>query len=200
MNELNINLGGYKGFSKFTQGVQKRWKIMDVEPRSEYVYDVNSLKPIQLKESVVDNYYASMIFEHIYPANIIFVLRELYRTLKPNGKIRIVVPDIKKGLSAYFNNEYKWLASSHCPTPESYYPPTCLGKLLGWFYTDIRDVKGALRHGHNMVFDFETLNHYLEKTYFRKIQQRTFNDCSDVFFGKDFKRYEDWALYVEAIK
>jgi len=197
---LNISLGGYKGFSKYSEDIRSKWKTFDIEPRADYVFDLSSKKPFPLKRDSVDNYYASMILEHIYPMNLIHVMSEIYRTLKPNGKIRIVVPDFRKGLSAYFNNELKWLSSSRCPTPDSEFPPTILGKLMGWFYTESIDKKGALRQGHNMVFDFETLKYYLDNNWFKDIQQRSFNDCSEIFYGKDFQRYSDWALYVEAIK
>lgn len=197
---LNINIGGFKGFKKFPAEIKNNWKVMDIDPRSDYVCDLNSGEPLPLEIEAVDNYYASMILEHIYPNRLNFLFSEIYRTLKIGGIIRIVVPDIRKGIKAYIENNIDWLSSSQQPTPDKCFPPTCLGKLMGWFYTAEVDKKGALRSGHNMVFDRETLALYLNACGFEKIRTVSYNVLSEIFKGKDFERYSEFALYMEATK
>lgn len=197
---LNINLGGMKGFNKFAPEVQAKWKILDADPKADYVYNMNSHEVFPFKNNEVDNYYASMILEHIYPSNLSYVFNEINRTLKVGGIIRIVVPDIKKGIKEYMNNNLVWLSSSKQPTADSCYPPTCLGMLIGWFYTESKEKYGTERHGHNMVYDYETMKYYLHNSGFKNIQQKSFNNCNEVFNGKDFPRYADFGLYVEAVK
>jgi predicted SAM-dependent methyltransferase len=159
---LNVNIGGYKGFKKFSEKIKSEWKTFDIEPRADYVYDINSREPFPFLDDQVDNYYASMIFEHVMPSNIKYVFSEIYRTLKSDGKIRIVVPDIEIGIRAYIGKKLVWLSSGECPTPDEDYPPTELGKLMGWFYTGNQFKKGAMRQGHCMVYDWVTLRYYLQ--------------------------------------
>ena len=95
---MKVNMGGDKGFKKYSDRIKSEWKTFDVEPRADYVYDINSGLAFPFKDNEVDVYYASMIFEHIMPFRLNFVLSEIYRTLKPQGLIRIVVPDIEIGI------------------------------------------------------------------------------------------------------
>lgn len=195
----NINLGGYKKSNKFSQEVRARWKIMDIDPKSDFIYDINSQKPFPFEDNSVDNFYTSMTLEHVFPENMFFVLSELHRTLKYDGKIRIVVPDIEIGISMYIDKD-KNIYSKEMPTPDDSFPPTYLGALIGWFYTEDKFRKEAMRSGHHMAFDWETLHYYLNKTNFKKIIKLNYMKKSPVFEGKDFERYKDWALYVEASK
>ena len=197
---MNINIGGYKGFKKYSDRIKSEWKTFDVEPRADYVYDINSGLAFPFKDNEVDVYYASMIFEHIMPFRLNFVLSEIFRTLKPQGLIRIVVPDIEIGIDAYIKRNLLWLSSSECPTLDKEFPPTSLGKLMGWFYTENQFKKGAMRQGHCMVYDWETLRYYLQNNNFMNIGRKSYGDCSSVFHGKDFMRYRNWALYAEASK
>lgn len=197
---LNVNLGGFKGFTKFSEEIRANWKTLDVDPKADYVHDLNFLDPLPFEDNTVDNYYASMILEHVLPKYQTYVFNEIYRTLKPGGRIRIVVPDFKKGIDAYLKGDIRWLSSSRQPTPDSNFPNTLLGKFMGWFYTEERDKKGAIRHGHNMVYDWQTLQLYLIDAKFQKIALYSYNNGSEIFKGKDFERYREFGLYAEAIK
>ena len=197
---MNINIGGYKGFKKYPEKIKLSWKTFDIEPRADYVYDINSGESFPFKDGEVDNYYASMVFEHIHLSNVNFILTEVFRTLRPGGLIRIVVPDIEIGINAYVEKELLWLSSSTCPTPDKDHPPTALGKLMGWFYTENQFKKGAMRQGHCMCYDWETLNYYLKNNKFTNIRRLSYGECSPVFTGKDFVRYRSWGLYAEATK
>lgn len=197
---LNINIGGFKGFKKFPDEIKQSWKVLDIDPRSDYVCDLNSGKPLPLENDSVDNYYASMILEHVKPSLMNFIFNEIHRTLKPGGAIRIVVPDIYKGIKAYTIGDIEFLSSSKQPTPDECFPSTLLGKLMGWFYTAEVEKKGALRSGHCMVFDRETLALYLNACGFKKIRTVSYKVCSEIFKDKDFERYKDFGLYMEATK
>ena len=197
---LNINLGGYKGFHKYSDGIKARWRTFDIDPKADYTHDRNSRKPFPFKNNEVSSYYASMIFEHIQPDNLNFIIDEIYRTLRPDGILRVVVPDICKGITAYIEGNLIWLSSSRQPTPDKNFPPTVLGRLMGWFYTASVEKKGALRSGHCMVFDWDTLRYYLMKQKFSSVKQMSFKVRSPVFEGKDFDRYAEFGLYAEAVK
>lgn len=46
------------------------------------------------KDNSVDEIYCSHVLEHLYKAQIVPTLQEWYRVIKPEGRIRILVPDL----------------------------------------------------------------------------------------------------------
>ena len=132
-----------------------------------------------------------MTLEHIEPQILPFFLKEIYRTLKPKGKIRIIVPDVTKAVQNYALN----ISKGGVYRPD-YYPNTALGLLMACFYTPKK--KG--RDGHNSVFDWETLIYVFKQAGFCKIKRKKYEVCSDIFKGLDFKRYENNGLYMETVK
>lgn len=195
---LNINIGGVKKWDKVSPQIRSNWKVLDVSGKPDYKYDLNSELPFPLRDSSVDNYYCSHTLEHIYPQVLPFVLGEIYRTLKQSGVFRIVVPDIKKAIIKYTINDKKWLQHSGGPTAHrDFYPETCLGYLMSWFYST---PKGGSRTGHRMVFDLETLYYYLQRAGFKTMLESLFCKGSSVFAGLDFPRHKDTSIYMEAGK
>ncbi len=191
---LKINIGGAKGFKKFSPTIRKEWKILDLSGAADFRYDLNSMKRMPIEDDSVDCYYGSHVMEHVAPVALPHLFKEIHRTLKPRGIIRIVVPDIVAGIKAYLNKE-KWIFSSSAPTVDPDFPPTILGRLLSWFYTE-----GKSGHGHKMAFDWETLVYYVSQAGFREIKKLSYEVCSPIFVGKDFPRYKGWSLYLEARK
>jgi SAM-dependent methyltransferase len=53
-----------------------------------------TFKEFPIENDSVDLYYSEHVLEHLPDINCEHVLREIYRTLKPGGAARIVVPDI----------------------------------------------------------------------------------------------------------
>jgi len=188
---LNIDIGG----AKHIRVMNGLWKIMDINKKADYVYDINSGKKIKLKDNLVDNIYTSMTLEHIKPSLQLFFLSELKRILKPNGLIRIIVPD---GLIAinWYLNEPKKLRQKGNPSKPDFYPDTKMGRLLAWFFTEDRKNSS----GHKMSFDMETLNWLLNKVGFKNIKRLKYNECSPIFKGKDYERYMEYSIYVELNK
>jgi len=187
---LNIDLGGQK--HKRTLGI---WKIMDINPKADFIYDINSKKEISLESESVNNFYASMVLEHVYPSILPFLLSELKRTLKKNGILRIVVPDGEKAIKWFLKNP-ELLKQSGLPSKPSWYPPTKAGYLLSWFFTEDKKTSS----GHKNLFDDETMKYLLEKQKFNVIKKLCFNKCSPIFNGKDYKRYKNYSLYYEVKK
>lgn len=190
---MNINIGGCKGFKKFSEEIQKLWHTMDAHPNADVVYNLNSGKRIALPDNSVNNYYCSHTLEHVTPKNLPMVLKELHRTLKSKGKLRIVVPDIKDGIRRYLANEKGVGFHPHKPAD---YPPTSLGYLMAWINT--HNTKHG--NGHEMAFDIETLKYYLCQAKFNKMKILSYNKCSPIFSGKDFGKYAGWSIYVEVTK
>lgn len=185
---LLIDVGGEK--NRDSLGT---WRTIDIRPGADYILDLNDFKYFPFKD--VDAYYSSHTLEHLSPDRVEKVLSECYRTLKPGGKVRIVVPDIKVGIKWYLENPQELIAKGRPFKPE-HYPTTPLGYLLSWFYTPDK----GNTNGHRMAFDWKTLLYYMDNAGFKDIIKMKYNRCSDIFIEKDIERYRDFSIYAEAVK
>jgi len=182
---LCIDIGGAK---RFTETIIP-WKVLDLKGE-DYKYDLNSGQPFPLEDNSVDNYYTSHTLEHIDIKNLLFVFKEICRTLKQKGLVRIVVPNFEIGM-LWYQNRNKLLFDKLAPGVPHHYPPTYLGRLTAWILTP-NDHKGA--------FDKETLEWYLNTAGFVNIKKMKYDSHSAIFEGKDFIRYSMYSLYYEAQK
>jgi len=188
---INIDLGGMK-HSRIING---KWRVMDIRKGSDYLYNINSGKSIPLKDNSVDNYFLSMTLEHVEPSLTVFVLKEMRRTLKQGGLIRIIVPDASIAINWFVNDKEK-LKQHGNPSKPDFYPDTYGSRLFSWFYTPDR----GKMSGHKNLFDKETINWYIVKSGFNNIRFMEYGKHSPIFKGKDYKRYMEYSIYVEATK
>lgn len=196
---MNVNIGGTKKWTTVPPRVRERWKVLDIAGKPAFKYNLNSGEPLPFVDNSIDNFYTSHTLEHIQLPVVSFIIKEIYRTLKPNGLIRVVVPNVQLVMIAYLRKNKKWLyKNGNFPRHlAGTYPQTLLGYLMTWFYST---AKNNRRSGHNMVFDWDTLVWYFQQAGFRNIVRKEFMDCSSVFIGLDFKRYRRISLYMEAQK
>lgn len=201
---MNVNVGGTKCWTKISLEARKGWSILDIEPPKDntphVLCDLNQMKPFPFKPNSVDHYYCSHTLEHLIPPAVPHVLSEMYRTLKPNGLLRVVVPDVRLAIERYLAGDIRWLKDKNNPSADrDNYPDTPLGLLLPWFYST-----GTIEHtgklGHRMAFDERTLQVYLANAGFTSVALRYFGACSTVFNGLDLVRHKGRSLFVECKK
>lgn len=187
---LNLDIGG----SKHRRAMKGKWKILDISKAANYIHDLNLEEPLPFKKSSVDNIYTSHTLEHIEAENIGFILEEFHRILKPAGKCRIVVPDCEYAINLYINNPKELFEEmkGYCGKPGNV-PETPMGYLTGWFHTNKRN----LGTGHKIGFDEELLRALIVEAGFKNIKKMSYDECSEVFKGKDYKTYAGWSLYFE---
>ena len=188
---MNIDIGG----QKHRRDMKNKWKILDISDGAEIKHDLNSSKPIPVKDNSVDSIFCSHTLEHIEPERITPLLRDFYRILKPGGVCRIVVPDASVAIYLYMNDAKKLEDKKYCSKPKET-PNTPMARLSAWFYTKNK----GQRTGHRMGFDEETLIAFLLSGGFKKIDKMSYNKCSKIFTGKDYDRYAGWSLFVEVTK
>ena len=194
---LNVDIGGAKGNN--SSPVKHLWKILDIRP-CDYVYDLNSGKPFPFKNSEVDNYYTSMTLESVWMDKIQFVFKEIYRTLKPGGIIRVIVPDVAFAMKLYLNEPQR-LFDKSLPIGCVGHPDIAMTRFLAWFVTP--DKPEIIGHsGHKMAFDKESLTYYFCEAGFDlvKIKWLKYNECSQVFKGRDKPRWLSLGIYMEVEK
>lgn len=157
-----------------------------------------------IKDNSVDVVYASHLFEHLSPKSARLFLAEAYRTIKPGGVIRLVVPDLyalaKQYTSSYESGDreaYKelmWALNLHL---EGQYPSkNKLHRLIGWFQ--------GFPHQHKYMYDFYALGERLESSGFSKITHCRHGKSPNILYIEEVEN-DVWtgyrnSLYLEGIK
>ena len=80
------------------------WVNLDWYPHSEYVQKANLIERLKFPDETFEVVYTSHFVEHIPKEKLDFILSECYRVLKPNGILRIVVPDFENIVREYLRN------------------------------------------------------------------------------------------------
>ncbi|MBI2465049.1 methyltransferase domain-containing protein [Candidatus Shapirobacteria bacterium] len=143
-------------------------------------------KGIPLMANSVDWIYSSNFLEHLEKYEAEELLKECLRVLKQNGKIRLVVPDLKKIMDKYLKNGD---ADVFCREFYGFDKDKNMG--LG---------KSAIR-GHQWMYDFENLSRLINKVGFTKIKNSAYRKSSmkdvDIL---DLPIHQELGLYIEASK
>ena len=79
------------------------WVNIDFSPIDKRVKKVNLLGTLPFTDKSFDVAYSSHFLEHLTPQKALQVLKEIKRILKPNGIVRIVVPDLENLTSTYLS-------------------------------------------------------------------------------------------------
>lgn len=80
------------------------WENCDFAPKSRSVKQVDLLNGLPYKNNTFDLVYCSHFIEHIPRSELLNFLRECIRVLKPNGLIRLVLPDFENIAREYISN------------------------------------------------------------------------------------------------
>ncbi|MFM2283227.1 MAG: hypothetical protein RL222_731 [Bacteroidota bacterium] len=92
-----LNLGCGNNFSK-----EKEWTNLDFVSTGESVISHNLLNGIPFENETFDVVYHSHVLEHFSKNDGEKFIQECFRVLKPNGIIRIAVPDLESIVKIYF--------------------------------------------------------------------------------------------------
>ena len=128
--KLHIGCG-----KKFLEG----YKHVDIIPYSHVDYECDASDLKMIGDEAATEIYACHILEHVKRSVVTDVLVEWYRILKPNGQLRIAVPDFSAIVDEYVKNR------------------------------DLRTLQGLVFGGqtydynyHHVAFDFDMLKDLLE--------------------------------------
>ena len=146
--------------------------------------DIRNLN--QIKDNTVDDIYASHVLEHFKRYEILDILKEWNRVLKPGGTIHISVPDFSACASQYKQKKYL---------------PELIGLVCGG-QKDSYDF-------HNMIFDKELLTNFLVEVGFENVKEydhkeylpEGYDDWSRCYLPHmDFENGRQMSLNLVAIK
>lgn len=145
------------------------WKICDIVPGEHVDYLCNCLDMSIFADNSVSEIYTSHVLEHFgYDNELVVVLREFYRIMKPGGKLRVSVPDMEVLCQLFVNQELS--------LDDRYQ----VMRIIFGGRADAYDV-------HYVGFDIGILNHYLTEAGFKSLQRvaqfNMFIDSSTITFA-----------------
>lgn len=124
-------------------------------------YDLR--KGLPYDDNSFDYIYTSHFLEHVKKNEAIKIIKECHRVLKPQGWIRIVVPDFKLLVNKYIKNELSvddFLKALDMDSKKSFFK---------FLYSKDR---------HKWMYDFRSLNHLLIVCGFKNIIRKRFKESS----------------------
>jgi SAM-dependent methyltransferase len=156
--------------------------------------------PLKISDEVIDGIFSEHTLEHLSYVECRRLLAECHRILKPEGVIRIVVPDLSIFIRNYADDNKDWFATWE--------------QLLFLGSSDSERAKRRLtspleaisfvtqEYGHRSSWDFVTLKAYLEHAGFRNVMQTAFRQgqCEKLLIDLDDNERKFVSLYVEAVK
>lgn len=154
-------------------------------PGIDICWDIT--KRLPLEDSSILGIFSEHCLEHIPFQSAIFHLGECYRILKPNGTMRLIVPDTEKYIDIYVQKK--------------------LGKDIEFPYqtesekTPIMSLNRVFRnHGHCYAYDYETLVELIKNSGFSSVTKVDFRkgEESDLFLDSEWRAVE--SIYLEIKK
>lgn len=178
-----LNLGcGYTYFKGWTNADFFHFPIRfwrKQKPIPDWMLDIRY--PINCKDNYWDGIFTEHTIEHITHKAAFNLFKEFYRTLRPGGVLRIIVPDIETAIR-FYNNE----------TLSLYYNEKFEGAEAIWEVTQ--------NYQHKSVWDAALLTKFLYAAGFTTVYKTSFGIGSNRHLCIDQSDRKEYSLYVEAIK
>jgi predicted SAM-dependent methyltransferase len=189
--DLKINIGC--GASNVTG-----WEGVDVVPSPGVtcVWDCRTSLPF-------DNESAKGIFSEHFIEHIDFyqeaplLFKDIYRILKKDAVVRIIVPDAQKYVEAYVKEGWDSIAKVRpllSNNVDSYSKNTMHTKmeLVNWIFRQ--------EYEHKFAYDFESMKYILNQAGFKTVVKQDFNQSLNPELLIDQAARASESLYVEAVK
>lgn len=173
----------WKSFQKLEigSGPKKRsgWLTLDYCKGADVFW--NLTHPLPFPDNCFNEIYSSHVLEHFKHQQLIQLLSELHRVLKPGGKMLISVPNINLYISAYLNNSRENLLQ---------YKPAVISECR----IDILNYIFYMDGHHHIMLDEENLCFLTKLAGFERFSVRTFDGSIDP------KEREHESLYAICYK
>lgn len=186
--------------------VLKGWLNADLLPKSEQVVFLDARRPFPMKDGVFDYVFSEHQIEHLHFKEALFMLREINRILRPNGKVRIATPDLATLIRIYsslkrnpMKKKYvKWISD----TGRNMFLP----EAVGYGNSECFVLNNAFRNwGHQFLYDRATLRAVMANAGFVEINSYLPGESDDEVFrnieshgraigNEDVNRFETMVL------
>lgn len=191
-----LNVGGYQHGEQLQSELV--WTIVDIEPTADIVLNLRT-DALPLEDNSVEAIYTSHTLEHIDLHCQRRMFAEFYRVLKPDGRIRIVVPDFDIAIRAYVNGDAAFLHGTRVVADAKIWPDIPLLNMYSWAAS--YHFNGDERvNVHMMPFNRQVLEVFLIDSGFKNISFAPYAEHSPVFKGLDLAGHAHTSIAVEASK
>ncbi len=143
-------------------------------------------EPVPFPDHSVQEIYSSHCFEHFLYPNLLRLLQDCHRTLKPGGQLRAAVPNARHYLEGYANFD-RFDRDFYCR-----YTPAVISDLKIDIVNYIAYMKGP--YGHRYMFDEENFPAVIARAGFSQAGLRGFDAGIDL----EERQYE--SLYASGVK
>jgi predicted SAM-dependent methyltransferase len=172
--DILLELGA--GDSKGANG----WTTLDICANCDIYWDLRL--PLPFPANSITKIYSSHVLEHFDYPELMKLLAECHRILKPHGMFSVCVPDASLYIKGYVSVE-------EFTPPNVYEPAFCINTRI-----DFVNYIAYMGGHHRYMFDRDNLLAILRKAGFKKVRARPFESAID-------KVERDWeSIYAEAEK
>src|SRR5215467_5057428 len=106
-NSITVRFSGYLPLLSILGNlglINRKSVVFAADARAKGLKWADALKRIPVPDGSLEIVYCSHMFEHLTPPEGERFLREVRRTLKPGGFVRLVVPDLRRRVEKYMLN------------------------------------------------------------------------------------------------
>jgi predicted SAM-dependent methyltransferase len=147
-------------------------------------------KGLPFDSDYVGGIFSEHCIEHISQRSAFAVFREFYRIMQPGAWLRIVVPDLEIYLDQFAATK----------RGETYSMPYAQDDIVEGYYTPAMSVNRIMHdHGHQFIYDFDTLRQMLDRAGFVSIAKSSYGNSPGVTSLDSPQRAVE-SLYVNARK
>jgi len=160
-------------------------------------YGMDLRFPFKIETNSIDGIFSEHTFEHLSHLEVDNALSECCRILKPEAKIRIIVPDLSILIEQYCSNDDEWFQKWHdlvLKDPSRHYMRKYFTNMFAINFT-------ASYYHHKSCWDFESLEKALSTHGFINIIKWDYNvGTPELLIDSDSDDRKLVSIYVEGKK
>ena len=160
-------------------------------------YGMDLRFPFKIESNSIDGIFSEHTFEHLSHQEVDNALGECYRILKPEAKIRIIVPDLSILIERYCSNDDEWFQKWQdlvLKDPSRHYMKKYFTKMFAINFT-------ASYYHHKSCWDFESLKKVLTSNGFVNIEKCNYNlGTPELLIDNDSDDRKLVSIYIEGKK
>ena len=189
-NANYINLGSGKSYVN-------NFINVDFFGNKKIDYGMDLRFPFKIESNSIDGIFSEHTFEHLSHLEVDNALSECCRILKPETKIRIIVPDLSILIERYCSSDGEWFQKWHdlvLKDPSRHYMRKYFTNMFAINFT-------ASYYHHKSCWDFESLKKILTSNGFVNIEKCNYNlGTPELLIDSDSEDRKLVSIYIEGKK